>query len=804
MADVRNLSSEELENQKNLLKEQELIQARIEERNKRMAIAGQEEIKRLKKRNEQDKENLKSLEDKTDVFDDIEDAAKDYVKFWEKAGERQEEYLDMVEGFQTSFAKLGNDVKKVLTSSTKNSSAFAGITAKILELKKAEVNATDEERKSLHSRRTVLEQIRQTQIDSAEGLASEAQDLFGMSEATRRRMEFETSIVGLTEEDKKIAEQVFAVNEKLTKQQERIVELKNQYRGIIASLPEGIQNIVNGIGDLAKGIINGLGPIVILGGLLAAAVHEFASMQSAARKFREETGLTKNQTEELNKQAQSVYKNFAKLGVTADDFYEAVKALKTEFGDTVKFSQAVVASVTVLNKNFSVAEKDAAAVNLAFQSIGGLSAETAQNLAQQVAYLSDQVGIAPAKVFEDINEASEDTYKYFRGDVTLLARQAIQDRRLGTNLKSVLKTTEGLLNFEEGIEKELVASSMLAGQFNLSKARALAFDGKSAEAQAEILRQVQRYRKFADMDPITKQAVADATNMTVEELGKQLLMQEKLTHMSDAQKKLVETAMDKGLDITHLNESQLAAKVKELETQEQIADKITQLENSFKGIIAALSSGFVPLIEAVTPLVTTLANMFGAVFGTLNKIPGLFPAIIGGLTAMYLLSKKTAIMKTKEAIASIFAGNAKWGAIGVIAAGVAIGGLMGYLGRAEKVGDMAIQSSSSGGATTISTAEGGIFQPSGNDEIAVGPDILGQLESANRAGTIGPIAAAGGNTAMGNTMKVLVSEMKQLRKDMNSGKIRTTAYLDGNRVSSGIATSVDESSRNVFSYGQRG
>ena len=118
MADVRNLSSEELENQKNLLKEQELIQARIEERNKRMAIAGQEEIKRLKKRNEQDKENLKSLEDKTDVFDDIEDAAKDYVKFWEKAGERQEEYLDMVEGFQTSFAKLGNDVKKVLTSST--------------------------------------------------------------------------------------------------------------------------------------------------------------------------------------------------------------------------------------------------------------------------------------------------------------------------------------------------------------------------------------------------------------------------------------------------------------------------------------------------------------------------------------------------------------------------------------------------------------------------------------------------------------------------------------------------------------
>jgi hypothetical protein len=803
MADVRNLSSEELEAQKNLLKEQDLIQQRIEERNKRMAVAGQEEIKRLKKRNEQDEENLKTLEDKLEAFDDIEDKAKDYVKFWEQAGERQEEYLDMVEGFQTSFTKLGNDVKKVLTSSTKNSSAFAGITAKILELKKAEVNASDDERKNLQARRTVLEQIRQSQIDSAESLVSESQDLFGMSEAARRRMEFETSIVGLSEEDRKIAEQVFAVNEKLTKQQERIVELKQQMSGIVASLPEGIQSIVTGIGDLAKGIINGLGPIVILGGLLAAAIHEFSQMQSAAKKFREETGLTKNQTEELNHQVHSIYKNYAKLGVTADDYYETVKALKTEFGDTVKFSEAVAASMIVLNKNFAVAEKDAAAVNMAFQSIGGLSAETSQNLAQQVAYLSDQVGVAPAKVFEDISEASEDTYKYFRGDVTLLARQAIQARRLGTNLKSVLKTTEGLLNFEEGIEKELLASSMLAGQFNLSKARALAFDGKAADAQAEILRQVQRYRKFADMDPITKQAVADATNMTVEELGKQLLMQEKLTHMSDSQKKLVETAMDKGLDITNMNEQQLAAKVKELETQEQIADKITQLENSFKGIVAALSSGFVPLIEAVTPLVTTLANMFGAVFGALNKIPGLFPAIIGGLTAMYLLSKKTAIMKTKEAIASIFAGNAKWGAIGVIAAGVAIGGLMGYLGRAEKVGDMAMQAQSSGGSTTIATSEGGIFETSRNDQIAVGPDILGQLDAANKS-SVGPIAAVGGGTSMNGAIKVLVNEMKQLRQDMNSGKIRTTAYLDGNRVSSGIATSVDESSRNVFSYGQRG
>jgi len=72
-------------------------------------------------------------------------------------------------------------------------------------------------------------------------------------------------------------------------------------------------------------------------------------------------------------------------------------------------SKAVQDSVSLMGTQFAIAAKDAAMVNQMFQSIGGFSAETAAGLSIQTAELANQVGIAPAKVFEDIADASEET-----------------------------------------------------------------------------------------------------------------------------------------------------------------------------------------------------------------------------------------------------------------------------------------------------------------------------------------------------------------------------------------------------------
>jgi len=455
-----------------------------------------------------------------------------------------------------------------------------------------------------------------------------------------------------------------------------------------------------------------------------------------------------------------------------------------------------------MNKNFGIAQSDAAAVNMIFQSMAGLTAQTAQNVSMQLVDLAQMSGVAPSQLFKDIAESAEESYKYFKGDINALGRAAIEARRLGTNLKSVLKTTESLLDFENGIEKELVAATFVGGQFNLTQARALAFAGKTVDAQKEILRQVQRTGDFRNKDVFTQRALADAAGMSVEEISKQLTMQERLVGLSDEQKKLVADAMDKGLSLTDLSDSQLQDKVKELAAQKEIADSVTKMENAFKGIAASLGTAVVPLLEGLTPVITILAEGFGFIFKVLNYVPGLFPAIIAGLGAMYIMSKKVAIAQQMAAIAKVYSTYGAMPFIGVALAAGVIAAMMASMGKAKNVGDMAI---TDGGKTRISTQEGGIFAPSSNDQIAVGPGVVDRLDRLNQAGKLGAASALpfAGGVATSQAIGILVQEMKALRQDMNSGKIRTNTYLDGQKVTTGIAVASEQSTRNNFSYGQR-
>ena len=551
---------------------------------------------------------------------------------------------------------------------------------------------------------------------------------------------------------------------------------------------------------LGKSLSTGMLPIVIIGALLAAALVSFTELEEAAGKFREETGLTKSQTKDISNQVRQIRAEFAGLGIEAKNVYDTVSALKTEFSDSIKFSKAIVENITLLNKNFSIAEKDAAAVNMVFQSMAGLSAETAQGVSQQVAEMANLVGVAPSKVFNDIAESAEATYTYFKGDVSLIAKQAIEARRLGTTLKDVLKTTEDLLDFENGIEKELVAATFVGGQFNLSQARALAYAGKNVEAQKEILKQVERSGKFADQDMFTKKVLADAAGMTVEQLTKQLQIQKLLSGLSDDEALKAQAAIDKGLNLNGLTQDQLMNKTKELEAQQEIADKVTQMENSFKGIVASLGTALLPLMEGLAPLVTMIAESLGFVFKVLNFIPGVFPAIIAGLTAMWLMTMKVAIAAKMAAIAKVYSAYGAMPFIGVALAAGVIAAMISSMSSAKNIGDMAI--GEGGNDVQISTKEGGIFNPSPNDEIAVAPNAVSNLKKLSRiqnSGTSEGISNRGGNAS--NGIDVLVNEMKALRKEFSNKS--NNVFLDGQKVTSGIVLSNEQSSRNNFSYGQR-
>jgi hypothetical protein len=782
MAEKLSDSADEL--RLDLLREIEETNQRIEEQNKKAAVVGAEERKKLEKRIEREKEKLKTLQKQ--------------VKPLEEQNTLAEEYSDLQDTLQSSFTKLDAGARKLISTNKIGSTAFASLAADILDMKDQQAGLSEDELKVSQRKLDVYSNLYTSITNQAEAAAQTKNELLGVTEQASRRMHFEESIADLGPAEKKKLTDLYKLNENLISQNERLTKIQEEADDLYERLPAFLQDGVDMAKKLAKGISSGLGPIVIMGALFAAALVSFSEIQAAGKKFREETGLTNSQTKQIQKDAHSISVDFAKLGVDAEVAYDSIAAFKGEFGDVIPVSKAVAANIAVLNKNFGIAQTDAAAVNMIFQSMAGLSDATAQSVSQQVADMANLAGVAPSKVFKDIADSAESTFTYFKGDVNLIAKQAIEARRLGTTLKDVLKTTEDLLDFENGIEKELVAATFVGGQFNLSQARALAYAGKHVDAQKEILRQIERSGKFSDQDMFTKKALADAAGMTVEQITKQLLIQEKLGDLSEVEQKRMSAAMDKGLDITNMTDDQLKAKTQQLAKEEEIADKITQMENSFKGIVASVGEGLLPLMEALAPVVTIIGNVFGGIFKVLNYIPGLFPAIIAGLTTMYILSKKTALLKMKEALMSAWT-NSKMGVIGIaLAVGATAAIMAAYSKGGTDVGDMAINS---GKGVQISTEEGGIFNPSPNDQIAVAPNAISKLKEASNATQ--PSILSMGMGGSDKAVNALITEMKALRADMSSGKIVTNTFLDGQKVMAGIAASSERSSRNNFTYGQR-
>jgi phosphoserine phosphatase len=753
------------------------INERISEQNKRAATATGQEKRDLEDRIASEKIRLGLTEDRLDVVKDILAEEKKQAKLAEERNKRQQEANDLQDEFATSFTRMGNQQKKFLTDSNSSSNSYANITAKIVELKQQEVDASDDDRAILAQRRAILEGIRTEQIEAAEAAAMARQEMFGISDAEQRRNEFQQSIVGLSQEEAEMAEAAFAAKENLLLQQERYNQLQNAGNEILGKLPAGVQSVVGGIKNMISGVrafgieaaIATAGITLVIGAIIAG-VDYMMGMEKASEEFRKETGITNSMMADMNDKAVAINKQYANYGVSLEDAYDTMAALRDETSEVANYSEAAVAGLTLMKTNFGVSAEEAAKVQGVLESVGGLSEDTAVNVQMQVANMAKLAGVAPKKVLKDIADNAEAASTFFKGDITLLSQQAVQARRLGTNLKEVTATAEKLLDFENNIEQELVAATYVGGQFNLNRARALAMEGKLVEAQEETLKQIQRSGDFRQQDYFTQQQLAKAANMSVEEINKQLNAQEKLGKLNEEDKKRAQEAIDAGLDITNLNDEQLMQEVQKAAAQKEMASTITDMENTFKGILASVGGALLPIFQMLAPILTFA-------FFPLKVAAKMLQFLIDGI--IWLLKKIPFVGDMVDKIGSL-TGQVDSAVTNFSVAGLEGGGM----GSVVEAGDVI---SPANGQTMISTKEGGLLKLSGNDDVVAAP---------------GAASAIGGGSslaALSAPLNAMINEIKALRADLAAGKIAVN--MDGARVSAGIGKIVDGSSRNNFSMG---
>ena len=699
-----------------------------------------------------------------------------------------------LKSFAAEYKKLSPQIQAQLEFKDKESSIYKEINAELQRQKAIATTYNGVVKQNAEYRAEALESVAKEAAQAAQAAAIQEDKARGINETQRKILDIESkrSVLGNSIADKLIDQ--IKQTEQLELKTKRLQEIEKLRGGLMDSLPGPFKELIGFAKSFAAAVGLGLGPLFLLVAVVGQALKSFMGLEQAAEDFRKETGLLNSQMEDVRSQANQITQEFAEIGVESKDVFDTVSKLKGEFGDTVNFSKETVAALTVMNKNFGIAAESSAKVQSIFESVGGLSGETAANVQLQVANMAKMAGVAPDKVFKDIAENAEAASTFFKGDLTALTKNAVQARRMGTSLKEQVSLAEKLLDFENGIEQELVAATFVGGQFNLSRARALAMEGKLAEANEETLKQIQRSGDFKKKDYFTQQQLAKAAGMSVEEINKQLDAQEKLNSLSGEQKKAAEDAINAGLDITNISKENLASETEKFAKQQEQQQVLDKISNQFMGIASTIGSVLVPVLDAVALAlnvilfpITLINDMFGwigekisALLGPLSAV-GKFMKGLAGIAIIYAAYKAFASFATVPVVGAIKGGIA---AAAILAAG---------FGALSKVGDLA---SPADGKTQVSTKEGGLFELSPNDDLVAAPGAAAALAD----GKGGAGGAAVNLAALSAPLNALLGEIKALRADMNSGKI--AVHMDGAKVTSGIAKQVEKNSRNNFAMSQ--
>ena len=655
----------------------------------------------------------------------------------------QQKYTKYVNDSKDETTELGSFLKKIGERTDKNNTEQINYTNRLNKLNQEIVDA-DKKRDNLNK------QLRKTSIETNKenynAIQQQIKDVTKDIQLKEKSVDLTLKLLTKSQEEGDALERVVEANNKIVENYEEQIsnnetileQLKKQ--SLFTKLANSqIRNYSYALRD----VMNLLGPLV--------AVFEFfkkIAFDASKQVVQLQKGLMVSADE-----AYRLRDGFADAAldsnnvlITTNALIASNVALGKQLGFNARFSNDAVVEFTKLTKQIGLSEE--AAGGLAkFAKANGMTLKETKTVALGVSQqLSSQYGIQldQREVLEEIGKISGQTLAMFKANPAALAQAVAQAKLLGTNLDIAKKQASSLLDFESSIENELQAELITGQQLNLERARSAALVGDLTTTMKELNNQNIDFNRFSNMNVIAQEKVAAALGLSTDELSDQLLKQQ---YMNMSREQVVALAGE-----------EVAQRLEAVSAQ----DKFNAAMEKMQDIVGRLVGG--PLGQLADMMAKLLDNTY-VLYGVLGAISAI--SLIKLLAGLSGAAVKLSIM----AAGAITASSALTFGLSVIAIGAAIGGLMALLtsstdkaaSNATKIGDMF----SSNGKTLISTAEGGLFEPSPNDDIAVAPGIGDMINRQQTSATV----IQQDNSALLNAVNILITEAK----NTNSGLAQLNA-----------------------------
>ena len=370
-----------------------------------------------------------------------------------------------------------------------------------------------------------------------------------------------------------------------------------------ASLTKGLSGIFSAMAGEAQTLLGTMGKfgsiMFFLVDILTKVVQIFNSLDESAMTFRKEMGFTRQFTRDIDNMARATAVEFARLGVTGKDAYEAVAGISKELFSSMSVTPDLVKNISLMSAQLGVTAASTAELYKSLGMAGRTAAGAQKDMVLFAASLSEAAGTPLKEVMSDINAATKSSYQFVSKSSIAMIKAAVEARRMGTSIESATKTASGLLDFTQNVKDEMEASVLLGKSINLQKARELAYHRDIKGLNKEILNIIKE-TDFENLDPLQQKAVAKMLGKEADELGK----------MAQAERERVEmlkVATPKQKEQYDLYRKMEEAKANEVKDYSKLMDaelkregnqtRIKNITNSWNAIMMKLSEKLLPIID---------------------------------------------------------------------------------------------------------------------------------------------------------------------------------------------------------------
>ena len=253
-------------------------------------------------------------------------------------------------------------------------------------------------------------------------------------------------------------------------------------------------------------------------GLFDHARHEGMAISQAFH----ETGL-------------AISDSFSLTGTSAKDSMEVMSGMRAEMGTLEGHTREARLEAASLARSFGISNEEAGKLTAQLSMMPGATMETANETARFAANMAKSAHVAPGEVLKDMAKNGENIAKFGKDGGKNMAVMAVAAKKVGLEMSTMANAAEGLLDFENSIEKQMEASVLLGREINLDKARQLALEGDLAGATKEMLANVGGEAEFNAMNVVQRKALADSMGVSVGELSKMVSGQDKLNDLTEDQ-----------------------------------------------------------------------------------------------------------------------------------------------------------------------------------------------------------------------------------------------------------------------------